>query len=102
MLDYAVLQQSSGGDAFVFGTSGSAAPVTVKVSGAGCAAITVEASVAPRVAPHAAALGPAPPPAPSHSWKAKVPGKSGGDCTITATSGKDTVSLEHVTYGDVW
>jgi sialate O-acetylesterase len=45
----------------------------------------------------------APPPPPSgNAWKAKVPGAAGGDCTITATDGKNSATLEHVTYGDVW
>lgn len=82
--DYAVLQQTPS-VAFVFGTTTSAA-VTVAVSGAGCPSLTgVKATIF------------------NSTWKAKVPGPKGGDCTIVATDGHgNAANLTHVTYGDVW
>ena len=41
--DYAVLQQKSGGEAWVYGTSTGTTTVTVKVSGSGCASLIVPA-----------------------------------------------------------
>ena len=82
--DYAVLQQTPS-SAFVYGATSSSS-VTVTVSGAGCASMTVKATVF------------------NHTWKAAVPGAKGGDCTIVATddtTGNHT-NLSHVTYGDVW
>lgn len=106
--DFAVLQQKSGGDAWVYGTSTGTAAVTVKVSGTGCASLTVTAEMAP-LADEPAVPGrlfvstKAPPPPPTgNKWKAKVPGAMGGDCTITATDGTHTATIQHVTYGDVW
>jgi hypothetical protein len=106
--DHAVLQQKSGGDAWVYGTSAGTAAVTVKVSGTGCASLTVAAEMSPLedeppVPKRLFVSTTAPPPPPTgNKWKAKVPGAAGGDCTITATDGTHTAALEHVTYGDVW
>ena len=87
--DYAVLQSMSGGIAMVFGTTTSNS-VTVTVSGPGCTHQTVKADLTLFAA------------APS-AWKAKVPGKVGGDCTITARDENgNSAALQHVTYGDVW
>ena len=37
------------------------------------------------------------------SWKALLPSQqTGGDYTVTATSGSDTATLQHVTFGDVY
>ena len=106
--DHAVLQQKSGGDAWVYGTSTGSTAVTVKVSGTGCASLTVAAEMSPLADEPAvpgrlfvSTKGPPPPPT-GNKWKAKVPGEMGGDCTITATDGTHTATLEHVTYGDVW
>ena len=87
--DYAVLQSTSGGVAMVFGTTTSNS-VTVTVSGPGCTHQTVVADLTLFAA------------APS-AWKAKVPGKAGGECTITARDeNSNSATLQHVTYGDVW
>ena len=106
--DYAVLQQKSGGDAYVYGTTSGTGAVTVKVSGAGCASLEVEAEMTPLATLPAVAgrlflttKAPPPPPA-GNAWKAKVPGSGGGDCAISATDGTHTATLSHVTYGDVW
>jgi hypothetical protein len=81
--DYAVLQQTPS-VAYVFGQTMSTA-VTVKVSGAGCPTITTQAVIF------------------NSTWRAKVPGPKGGNCTILATDGSgNSASLTHVTYGDVW
>ena len=104
--DYAVLQQKSGGEAWVYGTSTGTTAVTVKVSGSGCASLTVAAEMSPlddESAPGRLFVSTkAPPPPTGNKWKAKVPGDKGGDCTITATDGTHTATLQHVTYGDVW
>lgn len=106
--DHAVLQQKSGGDAWVYGTSTGTAAVTVKVSGTGCASLTVTAEMSP-LGDEPAVPGrlfvstkAPPPPSTGNKWKAKVPGAMGGDCTITATDGTHTATIQHVTYGDVW
>lgn len=102
--DYAVLQSKTGGDAYVYGTTASTAAVTVKVSGAGCPSLIVEAelSALPTAPGRLSVTTRAPPPPPTgNAWKAKVPGAPGGDCTIVASDGKNSVTLNHVTYGDV-
>ena len=69
---------------YVYGATTSDS-VTVKVSGAGCPSLSAKATVF------------------NHTWKAKVPGPKGGDCTVIATDDKgNTANLTHVTYGDVW
>ena len=82
--DNAVLQQTPS-DAYVFGATLSTA-VTVKVSGPGCPSL---AGVAATVF--------------NNTWKAKVPGAKGGDCTVVATTKEGaSANLTGVTYGDVW
>eukprot|EP01050_Picozoa_sp_SAG11_P023633 SAG11_NODE_4801_length_1761_cov_16.348375_3_plen_171_part_00 len=110
--DYAVLQSKTGGDAYVYGTSAGTAAITVKVSGAGCPSLTVEAELSaladvPAVPGRLAVTtkvwsGGRLPPHTGNAWKAKVPGAAGGDCTIVASDGKNSATINHVTYGDVW
>jgi hypothetical protein len=82
--DHAVLQQTPS-EAYVYGTVLLSESVSVKVSGDGCASLTAKATVF------------------NHTWKAKVPGTKGGDCTIVASDDKgNSANLTSVTYGDVW
>eukprot|EP00434_Breviolum_minutum_P013890 symbB.v1.2.012249.t1/scaffold842.1/size158541/4 len=84
--DFVVLQQEPA-KAAIFGAvnESSVSSVSVSLKSADGKVVNAEASV---VGGH---------------WKALLPPqKAGGDWSITATGGKDSIVLKHVTFGDVW
>lgn len=112
--DDAVFQRSATKGTAVYGFAASAAPVKVTVSSSGGASYTVSATPTPWVDTSGCnatscidAKTPLPPAHGAFQWRAELKPQTaaGGSWTISATDGSaanGTITLERVTYGDVY